>query len=413
MLKTNKMGLLYIIIVLVTSCTRDFDKIGHTNSESLSEMTCYNSFEEFAYILPDTYSRDPLLPTNPWRVEATFPSELAGDYHIGGLGIEVMFARSIDEKPEIWFSRPLRFKKEDIKSVLIYRPATKEWLGVSDIVVGTDIFISDIFLANDGTIWGRNMWEGGGRTNPDKGPVLSKFNEQTQQFEFALGALEIPFSDEQRFLHKIIIDQQNKIWIFVANDGIYQYDPILQTTIKRANLPDINISSPTLSIDGTIYFQDNDFKKLSLGNPSFRIFEGILYQFFPDSGQVLKLEIPGDPWPMFGKMLVTPTGQIWLGAVGYIDLDDNIWHLMHPDPARYFENGGEDAAASPSPFLESSDGSLWFNKYSGIYEGTAWYDSETGEGCMFTNIPANIIEDTQQQLWMFADGKLYRYSLNE
>jgi hypothetical protein len=30
---------------------------------------------------------------------------------------------------------------------------------------------------------------------------------------------------------------------------------------------------------------------------------------------------------------------------------------------------------------------------------------------MFTNIAANIIEDSEQQLWLVAGGKLFKYQL--
>ena len=45
-------------------------------------------------------------------------------------------------------------------------------------------------------------------------------------------------------------------------------------------------------------------------------------------------------------------------------------------------------------------------------EGTAWYDPETGEGCMFTNIHGTIIEDDEQVLWMLLDEKLYKVDIN-
>ncbi len=434
--------LFLICILFITSCNNDFaDQISstsiltpattpelvvvdtvepipstpsfHIEEPILLSQKCYDSFEEFAYGLPETYSHEPLLPTDPWQIDATFPDELMGEYHVLGLGIEVMFARSVNGNQEIWLGRPRRHLKGDIKSVLIYQPALQEWQYVSDTIEGTDVFISGIFLTNDGTIWGINTWRGD-NTSPNKGPVLSKFNEETRQFEFAPGILEISFTYEQRFINvEVIVDQQNKIWVFVANDGIYYYDPISQTTSKQVDLPDIALSAPTLSADGSIYFADNNYTKLTSSNPNFRIFEGMLYQFFPDTGELIQLEIPDEPWPTFWKMFMTQTGNLWLSAVGYKDLNDNRWNLAHPDPDSFFENVNRGAWVSPNLFLESSDGLLWFNKYTDTYEGTAWYNPKTEEGCMFTNIPANIIEDSQQQLWMFADGKLYRYSLNE
>jgi hypothetical protein len=71
--------------------------------------------------------------------------------------------------------------------------------------------------------------------------------------------------------------------------------------------------------------------------------------------------------------------------------------------------------ASPSPILESSDGRIWFsNNWDGgiWYLGTAWYDPYTGEGCMFTNLPASLVEDSTQRIWMVAGGELYSVQLS-
>lgn len=426
-----QIGFLLILILLIAACSNGDaqsvipDSTPFPNSEvdtvaitptkgaiSLSNQKCYFTFEEFAYVLPDTYSREPLLPTEPWEIESIIPSEFIEDFPFPRLGYEVMVARNIDGNPEVWLTRPSRASRETIENILTYQPTSKEWRPISDTVAGTAVFISEVFMANDGTIWGINDWEGN-IANPDKGPVLSKFNEHTQQFEFAQGVLEIPYTRDQQFVNiDFVVDRSGKIWIFVQDDGIYSYDPASQITNKHASLANVFVNTPVLSADGNFYFIDQHYSKMTRGNPPFRISEEMIFQFILDTGEVIPLETPDEPWPMTWGMFVTASEQLWLSAVGFIDLTDGSWHLAHPEPSRFFDNVGQDAWASPDPILESSNGLLWFNKYSGIYEGTAWYDLDTGEGCMFTNIPANIVEDPQQQLWMFADGKLYRYSLN-
>ncbi len=401
---------LIIICSIAISCTDRIDKSQEANP--LPQLTCYETFEEFSYVLPDTYSREPLLPTEPWEIESIIPSEFIEDFPFPRLGHEVMVARNIDGNTEIWLSRPSRFSRDKIKSIFIYRPATKEWQAISDEVMGTAVFIGEVFMTNDGTIWGVNDWEGN-ITNPDKGPVLSKFNEQTQQFEFVQGILEIPFTYDQLGINiDYVVDKSGKIWIFVQDDGIYSYDPASQITNKHASLENVFVNSPVLSADGNFYFIDQHYSKMIRGKPPFRIAKDMIFQFVPDTGEIISLEPPEEPWPMAWGMFITASKHLWLSAVGFIDLNNGSWHLIHPKPSRFFENVGQDAWASPDLVLESSNGLLWFNKHSDRY-GTAWYDPDTGEGCMFTNIPANIIEDDQQQLWMFADGKLYRYSISE
>jgi hypothetical protein len=212
----------------------------------------------------------------------------------------------------------------------------------------------------------------------------------------------------------IVLDQQGIFWIFVGFDGIYSYNPATKTTEKWIDLPELDVDYTALSPDGSIYFAHQS----SLGN--FRLVGDELYQFFPETGKVESVGLPAsnEEWPIFAGLLVDHIGRLWLGSTGYRDLG-GAWHLMHPYPERYFEivDTGRISYiwAFPRPILESSDGILWFQKYldtSGQWEGTAWYDPNLGEGCLITNMPTNIVEDSHQQLWMMVDGILYRYSLN-
>ena len=377
------------------------------NKIKLSEMECYKSFEEFAYVLPEELPRERelLLPTAPWVVESELPDDFTQNF-----GIDVAFSRISNGHPEIWLVR--RYAYEDIPGIFIYRPLISDWQFISGVVEDTDIFVSEIYQANDGTIWGKNDWEWRNE-NPVSGSILSKFNEGTKKFEFAQGMLEIPFTDEQRFVsHEIVIDRQGALWILVDDDAIYRYDPIDKITIKQIDLSNIDVGRYSFATGNGIYFENIDFKKLVADDPIFSIYEGRIYQYIPDTRELITVEIPDEPWPI-GGFYLTQTGQMWFGAVGYKDLKSDSWYLLHPDPALYFPHAGDIAWGSPRIVLDSSDGLLWFNKSTDIAEidGTAWYDPETGEGCRFTNYPAEIIEDDQQQLWMFVDGKLYRYSL--
>ena len=405
-----------IFVMLTNSCASPVNNSNVSIDQIInSPTTCYKEFPQFAYEVIDSgFPVESLAPADPWQVEADLSDKLI-ENDLGFSGIDVMFARSVNGSSEIWLARPTKHQKEDVSSVVVYQMISKEWRFIPDVIAGTDVFVSDIFLTSDGSIWGRNTW-GWEKISPSSGPVLSKFNENTRQFEFASGALEVPYNDEQRFVNiEILVDKQDTFWLFVENDGLYHYDPISQQTTKQINLRGINGASPVLSADGSIYFKDDSYEKYALNNPNFSVFKEMLFKFIPATGELIELEIPNEPWPIFGDMFMTQSGQLWLGSIGYRE-PNGSWYLVHSDINLYFEHAGDIAWISPNIMLESSDGRLWLKKYidSGLRnEGTAWYDPKTGEGCMFTNIPSNIIEDSQQQLWMFADGKLYRYSLEQ
>jgi hypothetical protein len=142
-----------------------------------------------------------------------------------------------------------------------------------------------------------------------------------------------------------------------------------------------------------------------------------LFKFLPDKGDTLLIEYPEHVanWPLASGLLVDHTGQLWLGAIGYRDLEGN-WNLMYrPYLNTYFDNLGQYMYAAPQILFESSDGKLWYNKYldsAGYAEGTAWYDPATDTGCMFTNQSTNVVEDDEQQVWMVVNGILCKYLLN-
>jgi hypothetical protein len=139
----------------------------------------------------------------------------------------------------------------------------------------------------------------------------------------------------------------------------------------------------------------------------------MLYQFVPKSNEIVLIDIPDGTWPIFTGMLVDHRDRLWLGAIGYRE-PNSEWKLIHPDPQEYFRHAGDIYWAPPSLMLESSNGILWYKKFldDTRASGTAWYDPQTGDGCMFTNLAVNIIEDSEQQLWLVADGKLYKAPLN-
>ncbi len=399
-----------LLNLVITGCMLGFDNSNMTREAGLSKMACYNSFEEFAYTSTvEGYGTG--LPTEPWEIKSTFPDEFIGDYHIRGLRIQVMFTRSVNGSQEIWLARPSRFLEEDTQSIFIFHPISGEWQTVSDNVDGTDAFIRGVYQAGDGTIWGWNGWDW--NKNTPSGPIMSKYNEQTQKFEFAPGMLEYPLTDEgERVGHGSDFDSQGNIWILVSKDGIYLYNFITQTTIKQLDLKDITVSNLEGLSDGSIYFTDNTYSQRSQDNSRPGVFDGMLYQYIPESKELLELGNPDEEWPWFGSMFETSRGQVWFSAVGYRDLQDGSWHLLHSDPEYAIKRAGHQGSSSPNITLESSNGLLWFNKENeDILTGTAWYDPDTGDGCMFTDVSARIVEDDQQQLWMFADGKLYSLSL--
>jgi hypothetical protein len=378
----------------------------------LANENCIKPFDEFAYLPDETPRPIPiLLPDTPWEVETTIPRQQNMTYHV--LDIQVELARNKNGNGEIWLFRgPLGSEDETTKregSFLIYYPQSQRWEEISAIIEDTNLMVRELFVTSDETVWGK-IGVHQSHLIPTTGPVLGRFNESERRFEKAIGGLEIPLTVNYGILSQlveVVLDKQDVFWIFGPDNGIYHYDPRVQTTEKKVNLPypEIQRLSTALAIDDSIYFQDKSLSEA----------EDFLFQFIPQTGEIITLDMPRKPWAASGGMLVDRQGRLRLGAMGYMETDGS-WHLLHRNASKVWEYRGEPHWVQPTLVFESSDGLLWFTKYldmGRLGEGTAWYNPETGQGCLFTNLASYIVEDDSRQLWMVADGKLYRYPLDD
>lgn len=369
-------------------------------------------FHKFAYS-PDNTSRPipKILPDTPWIFEADIPGlkEEVDDFS----DIQIVLARTTDEQQEIWLYKPpfvSNFEGVNKKeSFVIYLPQTKTWEEVPALMENSNLIVEELFTTSDGTLWGQISFDQPYAV-PDVGPVLGKYNKSTKRFEPAVGGLNIPIYDKYLLQsYEVVVDRQDEFWIFGPNDAVYHYDPESRTTTKQADLPRKGMDrfSVALALDGNIFLQDKSLRQQD---------DEFLFQFLPGTREIVTIDVSKEPWEASHGMLVDQKGRLWLGAMGYMETD-STWHILHRNAPKVWENLGEIRYWSPPTLIyESSNGLLWYAEYHDmgrLGEGTAWYDPKTGEGCLFTNIASYIVEDANEQLWMVADGNLYRYPLDE
>lgn len=372
----------------------------NVSSPPTSSEECFQSFASFL-ASPDDFSEavSRISPLSPWQVESTIPGPVET--------LPLMLARVYENHQEIWVGH------------YVYELETKEWRedpsrAVFSTEMGETAVTPDAyFLTRDGSIWGRNDWRSSQATAilPQSVPILSKYNEVSHRFEFAAGVLEIPRDNPDGGWGRpeIVLDSDDIFWIFHTDGKIYRYDPARGQTQKwEAVIPELLIDSAALSPDGSIYLQKA--RKAHWEHIS----DGDFLQFFPRTGNVVPLNAPAQSWPvvMYTSMLVDHNGRLWVDALGYRE-PSGYWRLTHPNLEEYSTNLGNPAWWPAIPYFESSNGILWYFRYTEIpqRDGTAWYDPMTGEGCVFTNIPSKIVEDADHNLWLVADGKLYKYKL--
>jgi len=380
---------------------------------------CIKSYQDFAYNLSkwdQVRIEEEILPLPPWQMEAEIPVQQGKNAIIS---IQTEIAREINGRQEIWIKKLTYSNNSDegkYIEFLVFVPDSRNWDVVSADTDKKDIFVDELFLDNGGNIWGQTTWDPvNGKPDLSQAPALSRYDEVTGRFELVPESLGIPvvpgqFNDIQQ---KILIDRQGIFWIFRDNDGLYRFDPESLKTEKLVDFPDTQLVQMALSPDGSIYiqkFSDKIFSKEYF----FHLIPGTIVQFIPKTRSLVSVNLPDDSWPVSSGMLFDHSGRFWLGAIGYRDIEGS-WHLIYPNIEKYFDHAGDIFQAPPSLMLESSNGLLWYQKFLDSdtrAEGTAWYDPQTGKGCVFTNLPVDMIEDTRQQMWSFARGKLFKYQLN-
>lgn len=227
-------NIIIITSLIISSCNSSTSSISIptvTNTNTPVPTTvpktdeCISSFEDFAYTA-DKNARnmpEPILPLSPWEIELEFPKD-EFIYRVNNY-------REIDGNSEIWVHRINPIIPEPGNTgvdFIIYSPTTKEQTIIPAEIDDTGIYVDILFVNSVGEIWGRNKWLPYGEYPLKSVPILSKYNEETQRFEFDANSFETPLiQDDINFNDwaDIFLDDNDVFWFFIPFDGLYSYLP--------------------------------------------------------------------------------------------------------------------------------------------------------------------------------------------
>lgn len=339
-----------------------------------------------------------VLPPNPWHIEAYLP-EFPGLTNWVARRLGVIQTRQVDDYSEIWIhiSRGL----EEQEYLAVYRTDSKEWKIIPEQ-------INALFVNKNGSLWGNRSGIG---SAPFDSRVLSKYDEETSTFTVVEEVQNIASGIEKTgsyLYNQVLLDNDGTFWILVPEDGIYRYNPSNGEMKRFFDLP-VTFNDADMTADGTIYVlvYDQFIKDGNLVTQSF------LNYYVPGTGGASGVALNSllEPYPYPLGVLIDHKDRIWLDNIAY-RREDGTWHQIQRSPlfvAPVRETYSDYRYKRADVVLESSDGRIWFLHPN---NGMIYLDPEKGEWCWFTTYQSNIVEDSDHNLWMIADNKLYKYSLN-
>lgn len=106
--------------------------------------------------------------------------------------------------------------------------------------------------------------------------------------------------------------------------------------------------------------------------------------------------------------------RLWLNDNGWFDFSTSRtpqWFTVVRSPIfiDFLPGAGVWAWGKPVFTTESEGGVLWYSSS----RGTGWLDTKDGTWCLFTSYPSNVIKDSESNLWVFVDGKLYTFDMEK
>lgn len=355
---------------------------------------CLPPSETHTYALAES---DPLptpraavLPIG-WREITKIPEEFAGDLAY------IQFMRTNSGRDELWISIDIGTQFFDTDDAyFIYHTDTQEWERTLTPPG------SRILLGSNSSIWSLVY------TGKESVSNLYQLDEKAHQYASITdvdGLLQTG-----NIYSPIILDSAGVLWFLFGKSGgadkmlLYSFNP----STRQAERHPIGIGFDNFVIDreDNIYLLQNRSQ---------------LVKYSPKTGVLHSVDMPGGHVENGTSLFIDSKERLWVSDIARFDEavsnpEIGTPTLLPRSPIfiRLFAPYGRFVWFRPQINVESLDGRLW-------YDGQAWFDPDKEEWCLFTThetklgfsyYNSQIVKDSKQNLWMVADGRLFKYEIN-
>lgn len=399
--------------------------IGAGNATEIGEGECLPPLETFSFLPTGGEKPGPqpistqTLPAKDWMPVIAVP----GGRPVNGdelAEISMKTSQFHDGKNQIWVwvgtAPDPKYFRYDIEG--------NEWheIEISD----RDLYKSGkptLFLDKNNSVWAARTTALGFNLNNNT-PVLSMFNEKLQKFDTTLNIKDfLDLLDSSRLkgvgIATLQTDGAGNLWFLLqiqmdsqgSQYALYRFTP--STNQLEHRLPNLkydsqNSGSFIITPTDILFLLDEKNNSIIRYNPSngemkmIRIPDQVVNN---TNGPIQGLEYSGS------NLFLDSQQRLWVSDRGWLDLSpEGDWHIVIRSPLFIGYVKGSSLWIWEHPYFlnESADGRIW---YVGYNRGTGWVDPEKGNWCLFTNYTSNISKDNNGNLWMIANGKLYKHTI--
>jgi hypothetical protein len=275
---------------------------------------------------------------------------------------------------------------------------------------GYDFVPSQLFLSQDGTLWGFDHYDLGGNAPTGIGIPgdLSRYDAKNDRFE--------PAPDKDGILTGgggstlITEDAQGRLWLII-DWALFSFDP--ETRQAQRVLDEqrgYRLYSLIGAPDGSIWLAA--YRTDSPGD------KPVIVRYDPRTDEI---EYHGPPLGVrehttISSMYLDSVGRLWIDDLGWREVSptgESVWYKLIRSPVfitNRMQGAGdrEYAWTSPHQMYESSNGLFWFSSGAGLVR----LNFQSGEWCLLTTLYTPVVEDDNHNLWIAGNRQLYKYRLD-